>query len=97
MVKIWKLREGRRLSPLPRNLIVFGPLPFCGNPGRSLRVDERRGRTYGVGTYPGLHHRDRGRVASHVHSRYDGRQPASVRLRKPWDAAGVKMVDPAIG
>jgi putative transposase len=33
MVKMRKLREGQ-LSPLPRSLIAFGPLPFCGNPGR---------------------------------------------------------------
>jgi hypothetical protein len=35
------------------------PLPFCGHRGRSLRVSGRRGRAYGVGTYAGLHQRDR--------------------------------------
>jgi len=45
MVKIWKVQEGRKFIPLPRSLITYGPLPFCGDRGRSPRIGGRRGRT----------------------------------------------------
>jgi hypothetical protein len=41
-------------APYPRSLIAYGPLPFCGDRGRSPRIGGRRGRAYGVDTYPGL-------------------------------------------
>ena len=53
MFKLWKLQEGQEVIPLPRSLVAYGPLPFCGDRGRSPRIGGRRGRTYGVGTYPG--------------------------------------------
>jgi hypothetical protein len=32
---------------MPRSLITDGPLPFCGDRGRSPRIGGRRGRAYG--------------------------------------------------
>jgi hypothetical protein len=43
MVKIWKLQEGQEVIPLPRSLITSGPLPFCGDRGRSPRIGAWKG------------------------------------------------------
>jgi hypothetical protein len=43
MFKLWKLQEGQEVIPLPRSLVAYGPLPFCGDRGRSPRIGGRRG------------------------------------------------------
>jgi hypothetical protein len=58
------METARGAGSYPRCRVASSPLVryhFVGIEGTHA-VAERRGRTYGVGTYPSLHHWDRGPV-----------------------------------
>jgi hypothetical protein len=80
-----KTAGAREVSHCPRSLIANGPLPFCGDRGRSLRIGGGGRRTYGVGTYPGLHHRHRGPGIAFAQRVPGGlRRPLSGGLSHVW-------------
>ena len=60
VAKQLKLQERRAVIPSRRSLAVCRPLGFLGRLRAPSRIGGHTRGTYGVGTYPGLHHWDGG-------------------------------------
>jgi hypothetical protein len=60
MAKKLKLQERRAVIPSRRSLAACRPLGFLGRLRAHSRIGGHTRGTYGVGTYPGLHHWDGG-------------------------------------
>src|SRR5450759_739793 len=60
VAKKLKLQERRAVIPSRRSLAACRPLGFLGRLRAPSRIGEHTRGTYGVGTYPGLHHWDGG-------------------------------------
>src|ERR1035437_2466284 len=60
VAKKLKLQERRAVIPSRRSLAACRPLGFLGRLRAPSRIGGHTRGTYGVGTYPGLHHRDGG-------------------------------------
>src|ERR1035437_9437717 len=60
VAKKLKLQERRAVIPSRRSLAACRPLGFLGRSRAPSRIGGHTRGTYGVGTYPGLHHRDGG-------------------------------------
>jgi hypothetical protein len=60
MAKKLNLKESRVIISSQRSLTACRPLGFVGRSMAPIMGPRARGGSYGVGTYPSLHHRDRG-------------------------------------
>ena len=60
VAKKLKLQERRAVIPSRRSLAACRPLGFLGRLRAPSRIGGHTRGTYGVGTYPGLHHWDGG-------------------------------------
>src|SRR5258706_16369263 len=60
MAKKLNLKESRVIISSQRSLTACRPLGFVGRSMAAIVGPRARGGSYGVGTYPSLHHRDRG-------------------------------------
>jgi hypothetical protein len=60
VAKKLKLQERRVVIPSRRSLVACRPLGFLGRSRAPSRIGGHTRGTYGVGTYPGLHHWDGG-------------------------------------
>jgi hypothetical protein len=60
VAKKLKLQERRAVIPSRRSLVACRPLGFLGRSRAPSRIGGHTRGTYGVGTYPGLHHWDGG-------------------------------------
>jgi hypothetical protein len=60
VAKKLKLQERRAVIPSRRSLAACRPLGFLGRSRAPSRIGGHTRGTYGVGTYPGLHHWDGG-------------------------------------
>src|ERR1700687_3689375 len=60
MAKKLNLKESRVIISSQRSLTACRPLGFVGRSMAPIVGRRARGGSYGVGTYPSLHHRDRG-------------------------------------
>jgi hypothetical protein len=60
VAKKLKLQERRAVIPSRRSLAACRPLGFLGRSRAPSRIGGHTRGTYGVGTYPGLHHGDGG-------------------------------------
>src|SRR5665811_338210 len=60
VAKKLKLQERRAVIPSRRSLAACRPLGFLGRLRAPSRIGGHTRGTYGVGTYPGLHHGDGG-------------------------------------
>src|ERR1039458_4283486 len=60
VAKKLKLQERRAVIPSRRSLVAGRPLGFLGRLRAPSRIGGHTRGTYGVGTYPCLHHWDRG-------------------------------------
>ena len=60
VAKKLKLQERRAVIPSRRSLAAWRPLGFLGRLRAPSRIGGHTRGTYGVGTYPGLHHWDGG-------------------------------------